>query len=546
MTEAQKEVLQAYLDDEKQVLKDIKANYEEAIRGIDAKLAELMGRNDSDMANVIYQIDFQKALKAQNEAILEQLQSNNFETVSEYLQKCYENGFVGAMYDLQSQGIPLVIPLDQAQVVKAIKTDSKLSKSLYESFDMAKLKKDVATEIARGFASSMNYAEIARNIQNRAKISQSNAVRIARTEGHRIQCTASMDACEKAKSKGADIVKQWDATLDSRTRESHRMVDGEIRELDEKFSNGLRFPSDPMGSASEVINCRCALLQRARWALDESELETLKERAKVHGLYMDEETAKEFGQKKAMDFAQFKNQYLKATDDLDDSDGISKTIKKAKDYVTRNNPPISLGKLAGEEADEIRGIIENMSPSYKELINSNSRRIRFAKTDAIGGARSNDDGIYVNLLKDKNNPKGRYTSVFHEIGHRIDKIYKNPSMNGAFGQALRNDFDMLVNGMKRNYNMSSGDALAEINKIFAGGSVRGRHIISDLLSAYTNGEYGSGHDASYWARNGAFEREAFAHLFSAESLGYTDKIDTVKAILPNAYGEYTKIVKGMK
>lgn len=67
-------------------------------------------------------------------------------------------------------------------------------------------------------------------------------MRIARTEGHRIQCQSGMDACYKAKEKGANVVKQWDATLDVKTRTSHVQVDGEIRELDEKFSNGLMFP----------------------------------------------------------------------------------------------------------------------------------------------------------------------------------------------------------------------------------------------------------------------------------------------------------------
>ena len=415
MTEAQKEVLQAYLDDEKQVLKDIKANYEEAIRGIDAKLAELMGRNDSDMANVIYQIDFQKALKAQNEAILEQLQSNNFETVSEYLQKCYENGFVGTMYDLQSQGIPLVIPLDQAQVVKAIKTDSKLSKSLYESFDMAKLKKDVATEIARGFASAMNYAEIARNIQNRAKISQGNAVRIARTEGHRIQCTASMDACEKAKSKGADIVKQWDATLDSRTRESHRMVDGEIRELDEKFSNGLRFPSDPMGSASEVINCRCALLQRARWALDESELETLKERAKVHGLYMDEETAKEFGQKKAMAFAEFKDKYLKVANDVESLENVTKngTINTKQLNSKVINGTTVLNPMDAEKYYRLR---DNLDKKGIKVIEALGDDLRYLQT--IGAEASYGNGYIMHIGKIPS-ASGMFEEIIHATQARI-------------------------------------------------------------------------------------------------------------------------------
>ncbi len=104
--------------------------------------------------------------------------------------------------------------------------------------------------------------------------------------------------------KGARIVKQWDATLDARTRSSHARVDGELRENDEKFSNGLLYPGDPSGSAAEVINCRCALLQRAKWALDDDELNTLKDRASYYGL------------DKTDSFNDFKVKYLDATKDV--------------------------------------------------------------------------------------------------------------------------------------------------------------------------------------------------------------------------------------
>lgn len=87
-----------------------------------------------------------------------------------------------------------------------------------------------------------------------------------------------------------------------RTRESHRRVDGEIRELDEKFSNGLMFPGDPNGSAAEVVNCRCTSNTRARWALDEAELQTLKERAEYFGL------------DKTKNFEEYREKYLTAAD----------------------------------------------------------------------------------------------------------------------------------------------------------------------------------------------------------------------------------------
>ena len=47
------------------------------------------------------------------------------------------------------------------------------------------------------------------------------AIRITVTEGHRVQNEAKIDALHRAKDEGADIVKQWHATLDGKTRPSH-------------------------------------------------------------------------------------------------------------------------------------------------------------------------------------------------------------------------------------------------------------------------------------------------------------------------------------
>ena len=121
-----------------------------------------------------------------------------------------------------------------------------------------------------------------------------------------------MDACHKAQEKGCDVLKQWDATLDGNTRESHSQVDGEIRELDKPFSNGLMFPGDPSGGAAEVINCRCALLQRASWELDEEELEELKKRAEFFEL------------DKSDSFEEYKQKYLRAAEESQVEDILQK------------------------------------------------------------------------------------------------------------------------------------------------------------------------------------------------------------------------------
>ena len=68
-----------------------------------------------------------------------------------------------------------------------------------------------------------------------------------------------------AKKLGINLVKEWMATLDGRTRDSHRHLDGEQIKVGDKwhpqkFSNGLRYPGDPEGPAREVYNCRCTLV----------------------------------------------------------------------------------------------------------------------------------------------------------------------------------------------------------------------------------------------------------------------------------------------
>lgn len=314
MKKYEKEVLQAQIDNEKAVLKKLESNYADALGEINSKIELLMARQDADMSHVIYQIQYQQALKTQVQAILETLQTNEFETISEYLTKSYDEGFLGAMYSMHKQGIPLIFPIDQKAVVDAIQNDTKLSESLYTRLghDITDLKKKITGEISRGLSSGQMFSEISRNIASWARIPKNNAMRITRTEAHRIQCKATADAQHKAKEKGADVVKQWDSTLDSRTRESHVAMDGEIAELDDTFSNGLEYPGDPSGEPGEVINCRCALLQRARWALGNDYTKWSEDAPVV----IDDDGTTQFAIIDANSYKEFKGFYRDATNQM--------------------------------------------------------------------------------------------------------------------------------------------------------------------------------------------------------------------------------------
>ena len=70
---------------------------------------------------------------------------------------------------------------------------------------------------------------------------------------------ARLDGMYRASDIGVKVQKQWRATLDNRTRDSHRSLDSETIDLDATFDNGLKYPREPGGSLSEICNCRCRL-----------------------------------------------------------------------------------------------------------------------------------------------------------------------------------------------------------------------------------------------------------------------------------------------
>ena len=69
---------------------------------------------------------------------------------------------------------------------------------------------------------------------------------------------ASAGACEGARQSGAECQKEWVISRQN-TRDSHMKMDGERVGIDERFSNGARWPHDTNLSAAETCNCRCRL-----------------------------------------------------------------------------------------------------------------------------------------------------------------------------------------------------------------------------------------------------------------------------------------------
>ncbi len=102
-----------------------------------------------------------------------------------------------------------------------------------------------------------------KSYRNRAL--QYRAETIARKETITSLHTAQELAVDQAIAAGAidrtKLIFVWHTAHDSRVRQTHRSMDGQVRKDGVPFTTGsgasLRYPGDPMGPASEVIGCRC-------------------------------------------------------------------------------------------------------------------------------------------------------------------------------------------------------------------------------------------------------------------------------------------------
>lgn len=101
----------------------------------------------------------------------------------------------------------------------------------------------------------------------RERLLQLRGETIARTEAGRIvEQTRNISAYQAADKAGVPysfVVKQWMATSDSRTRDTHSQMSGQARLLEDAFDSPsgayLMHPHDSDAPAAEVINCRCSV-----------------------------------------------------------------------------------------------------------------------------------------------------------------------------------------------------------------------------------------------------------------------------------------------
>lgn len=123
----------------------------------------------------------------------------------------------------------------------------------------------IQQEVTQGLAKGETYRTMMERLKPALDNDAAKAMRIVRTEGHRVTESAKHDAAKHADKQGVRMLKTWRSSNDSRVRHTpkadHRKLDGVTLPVEQDFQQGRGKGPAPgqMHSAAHDINCRCWL-----------------------------------------------------------------------------------------------------------------------------------------------------------------------------------------------------------------------------------------------------------------------------------------------
>ena len=154
---------------------------------------------------------------------------------------------------------------DSRTVEKLLKDDPQMLPEwkINEPKDYVWNYKRVKNAVTQGIIQGESVGQIGKRLSE--ELSTSNARKMdlfARTAVNGAQNAGRVERMRESVSMGIDVKKKWLATLDKKTRDTHRDLDGKEQDVDKPFLIGekkIYYPGDPKAPAELVYNCRCTL-----------------------------------------------------------------------------------------------------------------------------------------------------------------------------------------------------------------------------------------------------------------------------------------------
>lgn len=244
---------------EKEINKQVLNYYRETLKEIRSRIAYY---NEKGLFNQADMFKYNRITKLEDAIVKEigKLTGKTNRTLQSSLINMYQDSYLRTAFILENEAkVNLGFTLLNTETIKKVVGNpfDRIGWKDRNKVNQAEMVRKLKEEISNGLIQGKSYRDISKNVKNRLNIGADKSIRIVQTESHRIKEDSRFEGMKKAESKGVNMKKRWLSTLDSRTRDRHRRLDGETIGIDETYSNGLMYPGDPRGRAKEVINCRC-------------------------------------------------------------------------------------------------------------------------------------------------------------------------------------------------------------------------------------------------------------------------------------------------
>lgn len=418
-----------------------------------------------------------------------------------------ENYNYGTWQVESAVGVDTAYALQDSSTVQRLLADhdSYLPKpSVNVAKDVAWNRRLIANQITQGVLLGESIPKIAKRIQDVAGSNRAAAVRLARTSTTAAENAGRVDSYKRAKGLGINVQQEWVATLDGRTRSSHRKLDREKVEVGEKFSNGCRYPGDPEAPYVETANCRWTLVACCDGldVLDGERFSRLPEgmtyeewkagKPAVNGTKPANRTISEFmdmpGTKRKLDVAGVSSTEARKrlTEQLKEYGIPSGSFRKmsagdqqkvldtalARIRRIAGKPDMSASvysRLNGDQRDAVKGILKRSNKAARSVYLKHERDFVLLNGGWGGTAHYSptDGGVRLNLervfSKDGLRPQG--TTWFHEFGHMVDGLNSNISetyKGGVFAKTIKKEANAYIDA--RNKEMREGFKRAKAAK----------------------------------------------------------------------------------
>lgn len=274
--------------------------------------------------------------------------------------------------------------LYDAQSVERLVRDNpdvlpQIGRTTQELIDKGVLKKwnmkNIQSTAIQGILQGESITKLAKRMANDVGASNyKDCVRHARTMTTATQNAGRVDGFKSANDMGIDVVQEWVATIDGRTRHEHRMLDGQRRKVGEPFEvegEKIMYPADPAAPYRLTMNCRCTLIGQIKGY--ERNTQAYREDKDLDGMTYDE----------------------------------WKQAKAPKKGKAQSNIIDFSDKLKGEKYAETRALIENLSSEY----NTRLKCVMTGAEKAAGDVDITGEIMRINTTKPE--------TAIHEFAHTL-------------------------------------------------------------------------------------------------------------------------------